>query len=117
MAAHGVLVAQQRGASAKGARGMEILENDEHGRPVRLDGDHPRDEDEQAAHLSELLTLFDEEGVDTAFVYTFANYHLPHRAEPRADLDRAGHGVVKVADDDTGEPKAAFAAVAAAYGD
>jgi hypothetical protein len=91
---------------------------------VGLDGDYERDEAGQAAHLVELVELFDAEGVDTAFAYTFANYHLPHRSGPRADLDLASYGVVTVFEDRFGttypelrwEPKAAFAALAARYG-
>src|SRR6185369_4134311 len=94
-------------------------------RPLRLDGEYARDEAEQAGHLRELLALFDAEGVDSAFVFTFAGYDLPHRpgADPRDDLDLASYGVVKVLDGRRGraypdmawEPKAAFAAVADCY--
>jgi hypothetical protein len=117
--------ATYRGASDRGARGGMIVEWDkEVGTPLRLDAHYVRDEAEQAAHLRELLALFDAEGVDSAFVYTFANFHLPHRREPRADLDLASYGVVKVLEERTGstyprmawEPKAAFAAVAGHYG-
>jgi hypothetical protein len=51
-----------------------------------------------ATYLRELLAVFEEEGVDAAFVYTFARYDLPHRDDPRLDLDRASAGVVKVLD-------------------
>jgi hypothetical protein len=48
---------------------------------------------------------------------------LPHRGDPRDDLDLAGYGVVKVLEDRLGrtypgmpwEPKAAFTALADAY--
>jgi hypothetical protein len=114
--------ATHRGAADKGARGMEIVEYDG-ARPVRVNDDYVRDEGEQAAHLRGLLEIFDAEGVDTVFVYTFANYHLPHRANPREDLDKASFGVVKVLEDRPGraypgmawEPKAAFTAVADYY--
>ncbi|WP_211762220.1 hypothetical protein [Kutzneria sp. CA-103260] len=90
---------------------------------VGLDGDYQRDEAGQAAHLVELLDLFEEAGVDTAFVNTFASYHLPHRTDPRQDLDLASYGVVTVFEDRLGttypdlpwEPKAAFAALAERY--
>jgi hypothetical protein len=116
--------ATHRGAAAKGARGAMIAEWDG-ARPVRLDGDYVRDEQEQVAYLGELLELFDAEGVDTAFAYTFANYHLPHRADPRKDLDMASYGVVKVLEDGGGraypgmpwEPKPAFGALADCYRD
>ncbi|MFF8959733.1 hypothetical protein [Streptomyces sp. NPDC014894] len=112
-----------RGASDKGGRGEMIVEWGDDGRPVGLTGDHPRDEDEQAAHLRELLDVFNAEGVDTAFVNTFARYDLPHRGSSRDDLDRASYGVVKVLEDGRGtaypdlpwEPKAAFGALADYY--
>ena len=70
------------------------------------------------------------EGVDAAFVYTFARYDLPHRDDPALDLDRASAGVVKVLDglsaareardrrypDFPWEPKAGFDALAEWYG-
>lgn len=94
-------------------------------RPVRLDGDYVRDEREQVAYLRELLELFDAEDVDTVFAYTFANYHLPHRADPREDLDMASYGVVKVLEEGGGrtypgmpwEPKPAFGTLADCYRD
>jgi hypothetical protein len=95
----------------------------EDGRPLRLNGDYTRDEAEQATYLRELLALFDAEGVDAAFVNTFARYDLPRRSDPRRDLDLASYGVVAVLEDGQGhaypglpwEPKAAFAALADAY--
>jgi hypothetical protein len=114
--------ATHRGAAAKGARGGMIVEWDG-ATPLRLDGEYTRDEAEQAASLRELLAIFEAEGVDSAFANTFASYHLPHRADPRIDLDMASYGVVKVLEGRRGctypgmpwEPKAAFAALADAY--
>jgi hypothetical protein len=116
-------VTPYRGAADLGARCGEILEYED-GVPVRLKGDYVRDEEEQARYLRELLEVFTEEGVDAAFVCTFACYGLVHRADPREDLDLASWGVVKVLENGTGttyadvpwEPKAAFAAVAGCYG-
>jgi hypothetical protein len=96
-------------------------------RPVRLNGEYVRDEDEQATYLREVLEVFESEGVDYAFVNTFARYDLPHRSDPREDFDMASFGVVKVLDPETGsdarrypgmpwEPKAAFTALANQYG-
>jgi hypothetical protein len=115
--------ATHRGASDRGGRGGMIVEWDG-ARPVRLDGEYVRDEAEQATYVRELLDIFHAEGVDSAFVNTFASYHLPHRADPRVDLDMASFGVVRVLEDRRGltypgmrwEPKAAFQAVADAYG-
>ena len=78
---------------------------------------------EQAAYLRDLLAIFDDAGVDAAFVFTFAGYALPHRDAPRDDLDLASFGVVTVLEgrhgdtypDLTWEPKAAFAALADYY--
>jgi hypothetical protein len=115
-----------RGAGEVAPRSMEIVEFDEvTGVPVRLTGDYERDEEGQAAYLSELLEIFDSEGVDSAFVYLFALHGMPHRpgGDPRADLDLASLSIVKVLEDRNGttypdmpwEPKAAFAAVAERY--
>src|SRR5260221_458671 len=73
--------------------------------------------------LRELLPLSPPKGADTAFANTFASYHLPPRRNPRADLDMASYGVVKVLEDRPGhsypdmawEPKAAFTALADSY--
>ncbi|WP_341720147.1 hypothetical protein QQG74_10740 [Micromonospora sp. FIMYZ51] len=117
-----------RGAGDVAPRSMEIIEYDEAtGEPVRLNGRYQRDEAGQAAYLSELLEIFDSEGVDSAFVHLFALYNLPHRpdGDPADDLDLASLGIVKVLDGRDGdtypglpwEPKAAFAAVADRYRD
>ena len=111
------------GAADLGDRGDTIVEWGDDGRPIRLNGDYTRDEDEQATYLRELLDIFDAEGVDGAFWYTFARYDLPHRSDPREDLDMASYGVVKVLEDRRGrtypdmpwEPKAAFTALADCY--
>jgi hypothetical protein len=112
-----------RGAGDRGARAMEIVENDKDtGAPVRLNGDYSRDEAGQARYLREVLEIFDTEGVDSAFVFLFALETHPHRpdGDPRDDLDLASPGIVKVLEDRYGEtypdmrwePKTAFTAVA-----
>ena len=74
-----------------------------------------------------MLDVFEAEGVDSAFVNTFARYDLPHHRDPRADFEMASFGVVKVLDGQSGsgvrrypdmrwEPKAAFNALADYYG-
>ena len=74
--------------------------------------------------------MFESEGVDAAFVYTFARFDLPHRDDAQLDLDRASAGVVKVLEGPIDaasttrrrypgmrwEPKAAFDALAEGYG-
>lgn len=115
-----------RGAGDRGGRVLEVVEFDPQTRaPVRLDGIYERDEAGQAAYLSELLEIFDTEGVDSAFVYAFALTGFPHRpdGDPRDDLDRASPAIVKDLEGRSGttypdmdwEPKAAFAAVAQRY--
>jgi hypothetical protein len=92
-------------------------------KPIRLVGDYSRYENEQAAYLRDLLDIFYTEGVDTAFVCTFASYNLPHRSDPREDFDMASYGLVKVFEGRLGhtypdmpwEPKAAFTALADYY--
>lgn len=126
VAVTGFGTATWRGAGDVAPRSMDILETDGvTGTPLRLTGRYERDEAGQAAYLSELLEIFDSEGVDSAFVFLFALYNLPHRpdGDPRDDLDLASLGVVKVFEDRRGdtypdlpwEPKAAFAAIAEHY--
>jgi hypothetical protein len=108
-----------RGAGDRGAHGLEIVEYDQDtGAPLRLDGAYDRDEQGQATYLRELLEVFEAEGVDSAFVFTFALHDYPHRpdGDPRDDLDLASYGIVKVLQHGHGgtypdmawEPKAAF---------
>ncbi|MFG3439248.1 hypothetical protein ACGF0J_18545 [Nonomuraea sp. NPDC047897] len=118
--------AAYHGAGDRGGRVLEVVEFDEDtGAPVRLTGEHVRDEPGQAAYLRELLEIYDTAGVDSAFVFLFALGNFPHRpdGDPRDDLDLASPGIVKVLDNRPGEtypdlpwePKAAFTAVAAYY--
>jgi hypothetical protein len=95
------------------------------GRPARLNGEYVRDEEEQATYLREVLEVFEAEGVDNAFVNTFARYDLPYSSDPREDYDMASFGVVKVLGDGARgqrypdmpwEPKAAFTTLADCYG-
>jgi hypothetical protein len=97
------------------------------GRPERLVRNFDRDENEQANYLRELFDVFDAEGVDATFVYTLARYDLPHRHDPRLDLDRLSCGIVMVLEDASvierrrypdvpWEPKAAFDALAERFG-
>ncbi|MFF3641734.1 hypothetical protein [Streptomyces sp. NPDC002564] len=67
------------------------------------------DEDEQSRYLTELLDVFEEEGVDTALWFTFAGYS---RTGP-ADL--GSYGVVRMLDESRWEPKKAFHTMAARY--
>jgi hypothetical protein len=115
--------ATYRGAGDRGARGLEIVEYDKDtGAPVRLNGEHVRDEEGQARYLLELLEVFEAGGVDSAFVFTFALHGYLHRpdGDPREDLDLASYGIVKVLEDRHGEaypdmawePKTAFRVLA-----
>ena len=119
-----------RGAGDMARDIHSMVEWGDDGRAIRLKGEYVRDESEQATYLGELLDVFEAEGVDAAFVYTFARYDLPHRDDPQMDLDVASLGVVKVFDVQDGapdprgrrypdmpwEPKAAFDALAQRYG-
>jgi hypothetical protein len=107
------------GAADRGGMGWAIV--DLAADPPCLDGDYVRDEQEQVRYLRELLAIFEAEGVDAAFWFTFAGYGYPHRDGPRADLDLASYGVVKMLADPAAadglgwEPKLAFRALADAY--
>jgi len=84
-----------RGAAEAGGSELLMIEW-ENGRPARLKGDFVRDEEEQAAYIRELLEIFAAEGIDTAFVYTFARYDLPYSHDPAKDFDLASRGIVRV---------------------
>jgi len=90
-----------RGA-ANGGGDLDLVVWGDDGRPARLKGEYVRDEDEQATYLREVLEVFAAEGVDDAFVNTFARYDLPHRSDPHTDFDMASFGVVKVLDGTSG---------------
>jgi len=108
--------ASYRGAASLADRG-EILVWGDDARPVGFKGQYTRDEEEQARYVVESLEVYDTEGVDYAFVYTFARYDMA------GDFDLASAGVVKVLEgfgqrypDMPWEPKTAFTAVAEFYG-
>jgi len=103
------------GAGGRGGMGWAIIDHEAD--PVRLNGDHTRDEDEQVRYLTELHAIFEAAGVDSAFWFTFAGYRLVHRDEPRADLDMASYGVIALLDDDGTRwlPKRSFRALADLY--
>ena len=95
------------------------------GKASHLNGNYIRDENEQASTIVELFNIFDNEGVESAFVNTFARYDLPHRDNPIEDLDMASFGLVKIYENKFGEtypnmpwePKLAFKAIAQLYND
>ncbi|WNI34522.1 hypothetical protein [Streptomyces sp. ITFR-6] len=67
------------------------------------------DEDEQVRYLTELLTVFEEEGVDTALWFSFAGFDKP------GARDIASYGVVRMLDETRWEPKKIFHAMADRY--
>lgn len=101
-----------QGAADRGGLGWDIVDYDAD--PPRIDGDYVRDEDEQVRYLRQLMEVFEEEGVDTAFWFTFASYNCPHHADPRFDLDMASYGVCKIMPDSNLAPKRSFHALAEA---
>ncbi|WP_182906208.1 hypothetical protein [Microbispora sp. H13382] len=101
------------GAGARGGMAWAIVDRSR--RRPRLTGNFTRDEGEQVRYLHELLGVFEEEGVDSAFWFTFAGYGLPYDPHPRRDLDMASYGVVRLLKDGGREPKEVFHALAAAY--
>ncbi|MEH0841505.1 hypothetical protein V6U81_03800 [Micromonospora sp. CPCC 205711] len=81
--------------------------------PPRLRQPVVRDERAQADEVGALLDRADRAGVEGAFVFTYAAFSYPHRADdPEHDLDTAGYGLVAVLPDGTLRRKAAFDAVA-----
>jgi hypothetical protein len=110
------------GAADAGGTGWTIV--DLEARPRLLNGDYVRDEAGQAAYFTELMDVFEAEGVHGAFWFTFAGYESPSDPRPRHDLDLASYGAAKVLKGRTGtaypglswEPKEVFHAIAARFG-
>jgi len=100
-----------RGAGDVAGR-MEPVTYDEHGRAATLAAGLARDEEGQARYIVDLLRDYEAGGVEAAFVYTFANRHLPGSDDPERDFDLAACGIVRVLPDGTWTPKAAFHALA-----
>ncbi len=106
-----------RGAGDMGAAGWLVVQPDDTVTPGTV-----RDEGEQVRYMDDLLPLFEEEGIDTTFWFSFVCYALPHRKDPLRDLDLGSYGIVKVLDGERGdaarpwEPKEAFHALARHYG-
>jgi hypothetical protein len=92
-------------------------------RPRLKKGTYHRDEAYQASQLTKTLGILDAEGVDGAFVWTFADPWLTYSADPRHDLDMTSTSLVKTYARGHGttypempwEPKQAFSAVASFY--
>lgn len=107
-----------RGAAEKGPTSHDVI--DFSGTVPRLTGTYVRDEQVQADQLSELLDVYETEGVYGAFVFEFIEPYNPHSPDPRSDADMAGYGIVTVlpGDDERPyrwKPKAAFHMIAARY--
>ncbi|NGM15162.1 hypothetical protein O3597_08475 [Verrucosispora sp. WMMA2044] len=94
------------------AGATEPVTYDEHGRAAKLTTELERDEQGQARYLLDLLRDYERGGVQAAFVYTFANRHLPTTEDPAHDYDLAARGIVRVLPDGSWTPKAAFHALA-----
>ncbi|MFC9399379.1 hypothetical protein ACFTWS_40790, partial [Streptomyces sp. NPDC057027] len=62
-----------------------------------------------ARYLTELLDIFEDEGVDTALWFTFAGYSRPGKQ------DFGSYGVVRMLDERRWEPKKVFHTMAARY--
>ncbi|GGN52341.1 hypothetical protein GCM10012285_43370 [Streptomyces kronopolitis] len=67
------------------------------------------DESEQVRYFTELLDIFEEEGVDTALWFTFAGF------KTRKGADLTSYGVVRMLDETRWEPREVFHTMAARY--
>jgi hypothetical protein len=92
----------------------------------RLKGHYVRDEALQALEILESLEIFENLGVDGAFIHTFVFPQNPYDENPIHDLDMASYSLVKTYEagkrgvtypDMTWEPKESFDAVAQFYGE
>lgn len=113
-----------RGAGDYGGAGWYMAKDAD---GVTLKPDLVRDEGEQVRYLDDLMTVFEEEGVDSVFWFSFAGFATPHRTTG-PDEDMASYGIVKILDEQSSypaeartypdmpwEPKEAFHALARRY--
>ncbi|SDJ14764.1 hypothetical protein [Nonomuraea jiangxiensis] len=68
-----------------------------------------RDEGEQVRYFTELMDIFEREGVETALWFTFAGYHVT------GESDLGSYGVVRLLDETRWEPREIFHTMAARY--
>lgn len=110
------------GAQDRGGYGWNVVD---HGHsPKRLGEGIVRDEQVQVRYMRELFDIFQEEGVDGAFWFTFAMPSYPYDEDPAYNLDTASYSVVRTFKDGrTGaaypgmpwDTKASFAALGELY--
>lgn len=87
-----------KGAEEKGPTGWAITHIVEGRRRVK--GHYWRDETVQANYITELLDVFKQENIYSAFVFTFINPMYKYNSDPEFDLDMASYGIVKPVDDE-----------------
>jgi hypothetical protein len=110
-----------QGAENAGGMGWAIV--DLQTSPMQLKGEYVRDEALQAREITDVLRIFDDIGVDGAFVFTFVSPTSPYHEDLKYDLDMASYSLVKSYADKHGltypdmfwEPKKSFQAVADYY--
>jgi hypothetical protein len=110
-----------QGAEERGSYGWLIV--DRAVTPRRLKGSYVRDEAGQATYLTDLLDIFQAEGVNRAFAFTFVSPSYTTSDDPLYDLDMASYSLVKTYPDKKGqtypdmpwEPKESFKRVAHYY--
>ncbi len=109
-----------RGAEERGGEGFMDVIDWTQDPPVVRPG-LVRDERVQARYLSELLDVYEAEGMYGAFVYDFIESDGPYSPNPRHDFDMTGFSLVKVFSPESGrgyqqtghwEPKLAFRTLA-----
>ncbi|MFC6878841.1 MULTISPECIES: abortive infection protein [Actinomadura] len=108
-----------RGADERGGDGFQII--DWAKEPPVVRPGYVRDERTQSAYISELLDVYEAQGVYGAFVYNFIESDSPHNGKRLYDYDMAGFSLVKVLPPESGkgyaatghfEPKQSFHTVA-----
>ena len=110
-----------KGAEEKGGYGFAIVDWDKD--PPQLKGRPVRDEEGQAAVLTEMLQIFEEERFSGAFAFTFVMPKYPYSKDTQLDLDMASFALVRTLPNGEGtrypgvhwEPKQSFYALTEYY--
>jgi len=101
-----------RGAEHAGGMGWAVI--DDTTTPPHIKDGLIRDEQTQAAELTDLLGIYDRAGVDAAFVYVFSTPINAYCDDPRYDFDMANYALVKSYGNRLGDAATAYAPLAAA---
>jgi hypothetical protein len=86
------------GAEKKGGGGFQVIDWKKN--PPEIKGNHIRNEQVQADYIANLISVFKEEKIAGAFVFTYAEASNMFNKNPKFDLDMASYSLVVTTGED-----------------